>query len=97
MTTQRKYQPKEIIEDINIDDLIQIEEYKDIKLNRYYYDKANERVLKYQPLKNRYQLVKPFVVNTHMNTGIALQPAFSSKSKTYSYNKFMSFLKDKYR
>ena len=96
----RQYRQKEYVDDIVVDDLdlILIDEYKDIKLNRYYFDKINKRILLYMPLKNRYQIVKPFAIKTNKNRNQAftLIPAFSTKSKTLSYDKFMDYVLQKY-
>ena len=96
----RQYRQKEYVDDgvVNDLDLIQIDEYKDIKLNRYYLDKANKRILLYMPLKNRYQVVQPFTIKTNKNRnqGFTLIPAFSTKSKTLSYDKFIDYVLQKY-
>ena len=96
----RQYRQKEYVDDIVVDDLdlILIDEYKDIKLNRYYFDKINKRILLYMPLKNRYQIVQPFAIKTNKNRNQAftLIPAFSTKSKTLSYDKFMDYVLQKY-
>ena len=65
----RQYRQKEYVDDMVVADLdlILIDEYKDIKLNRYYFDKINKRILLYMPLKNRYQIVKPFAIKTNKN------------------------------
>ena len=100
MTQTNKYQQKEFVDDkvVNDLDLIQIDEYKDIKLNRYYYDKVNKRVLLYMPLRNRYQIVKPFAIKTNKNRNraFALIPAYCTKSKTLSFDKFMDYVVSKY-
>ena len=96
----RQYRQKEYVDDGFVDalDLIQIDEYKDIKLNRYYFDRVNKRILLYMPLKNRYQVVQPFAIKTNKNRNKAftLIPAFSTKSKTLSYDKFIDYVLQKY-
>ena len=98
MSNTNRYRQKEYVDDINVDDLIQIDEYKGIKLNRYYYDKINKRILLYMPLKERYQLVQPFSIKTNKNRNRAFSmiPAKSTRSKTLSYDKFLEFVMDKY-
>ena len=97
MTCSKKQQ-KEFVDDVKVDELIQIDVYKDIKLNRYFYDKANHRVLLYLPLRNRYQIVKPFPIKTNKNRNQAfcLIPAYCTKTKTLSFDKFFNYVVNKY-
>lgn len=95
---QNTYQKKEFINDIDLNNLIKIEEYKDIKLDRYYFDKANKRILLYMPTRNAYKIVKPYIINSQKAkyNGFGLIPADRSKTRAFSFTKFFQFVSDKY-
>ena len=93
-----KYQKKEFIKDVDLNEIVKIDMYKDIELNRYYFDKANKRVLLYMPTRNVYKIVKPYIIkssNAKYN-GFGLIPANGGKTRAFSFNKFIQFVSDKY-
>ena len=91
MTCQRKKQIDEFIDEINNDDLVQIKEYDGVPLNRYYFDKANKRVLFYMPIHRKYKLLKPSRMrrNDDKYKSIGLVSADNSKRMSKSWNKFI--------
>ena len=46
-------------DEINKDNLIQLEKYKDKDFNKYYFDKSNDKLYIYQDKLKRYKTVKP--------------------------------------
>ena len=88
---QRKKQIDEFIDEINNNDLVQIEEYDGMPLNRYYFDKLNKRVLFYMPIHQKFKLLKPSRMrkNDDKYQSIGLVSADNGKRITKSYNKFI--------
>ena len=98
MTTTRHNQVKEFIDEVNMNELVKIEEYKGMKLKRYYFDKRNKRILLYSPIRERYQIVKPYIINKR---GKNKRGAFGlilaeGKAKNMSFDNFLKFVINEY-
>ena len=77
-------------DDIDKDNLIRIERYKNCEFNKYYFDKINEKVYIYQEKYGRYKIVKPSRNGKYMI--IALTPTNKS-TLTLIYDKFIKYCK----
>ena len=83
-------QVSEYIPQDNIDknNLIRIEGYKNCEFNKYYFDKINEKVYIYQEKFGRYKVVKPSRNGNYMI--IALTPT-NKPTLTLNYDKFIKY------
>ena len=88
---------KKVIVNVNANELIKINEYKGFVLKRYYFDKKLKQILLYNPIKEIYQLVKPYKHDTKelKYAGFGLIIA-DGKPKTLSFEKFYKFVIDNY-
>ena len=77
-------------DDIDKDNLIRIERYKNCEFNKYYFDKINEKVYIYQEKFGRYKVVNPSRNGKYMI--IALTPTNKS-TLTLTYDKFIQYCK----
>lgn len=94
---KRTKQPKEFVE-VNTNDLIKIDEYKGFVLKRYYFDKVNKRILLFSPFRERFQIVKPYVINKtakNKRGGFGLITA-EGKPKNMSFDNFLKYVIDEY-
>lgn len=93
-----KKQDPEYIDSLDGHNIIKFNEYEKIKLDRYYYDKTNEKIyLKTRAKKSKdgtenfhFKLVKPVF---HNNLNIITLCTDQGKYKSYGYNKLMKYLK----
>ena len=97
MTTTKHNQPKEFV-DVDMNDLIKIDEYKGFKLKRYYFDKLNKRILLFSPIRERYQIVKPYIINKSAKNkrGAFGLIVAEGKPKNMSFDNFLKFVIDEY-
>ena len=77
-------------DNIDKDNLIQLERYKNCEFNKYYFDKINEKVYIYQERYGRYKVVKPARNGKYLI--IALMPT-NNPTLTLSYDKFIKYCK----
>ena len=77
-------------DNIDKDNLIRIERYKNCEFNKYYFDKINEKVYIYQEKYGRYKVIKPSRNGKYMI--IALTPTNKS-TLTLIYDKFIKYCK----
>ena len=77
-------------DNIDKDNLIRIERYKNCEFNKYYFDKINEKVYIYQEKYGRYKVVKPSKNGKYMI--IALTPT-NKPTLTLIYDKFIKYCK----
>ena len=77
-------------DNIDKDNLIQLERYKNCEFNKYYFDKINEKVYIYQEKFGRYKVVNPSRNGKYMI--IALTPTNKS-TLTLTYDKFIQYCK----
>ena len=96
--TKYKHQKSEYIDTLDGLNIVPFTEYSDAKLDRYFYDKTNEKLyLKTRAKRNKdgtpkfhYKLVKPCF---HNNLNIITLTTADGNYKSYSYNKLMKHLK----
>ena len=97
MTTTKHNQPKEFV-DVDMNDLIKIDEYKGFKLKRYYFDKLNKRILLFSPIRELYQIVKPYIIKKSAKNkrGAFGLIVAEGKPKNMSFDNFLKFVIDEY-
>ena len=92
------HQKSEYIDSLEGLTIVELTEYNNEKLDRYFYDKTNEKLyLKTRAKRNKdgtkkfhYKLVKPCY---HNNLDIITLLTVDNKCKSYGYNKLMKHLK----
>lgn len=91
-------QSSEFLDSLDGLNVVQLTEYHDVKFDRYYYDRDNEKLyLKTRAKKNKdgtpkfhYKLIKPCF---HNNLDIITLLPVSGGSKSWGYNKFIKHCK----
>ena len=83
-------QPSEYIslDDINQEDLVRVDRYKDSWFSKYYFDKGTERVYIYQEKHRRYKVVRP--TRNGKYCIISLTPT-NKPTLTSEYDKFLHY------